>query len=371
MSAGCLYITGKKTEKWGRSMMKPWKAGKRLVPLFAGLPLLLSACGREDLSVLRPQGTVAEGQLGLIKLSVTIMVAVMVIVFAIAAYVWIKYRRRPGQNEVPKQVEGNFKLEIIWTAIPLVLVLILAVATVQKVFAYGEDYSKDKDAVKVKVTSHLFWWEFNYPDYGITTAQDLIIPTGKKIALELKTADVLHSFWVPSLAGKTDTNTDGTVNKAWLEADKEGVYLGKCAELCGPSHAFMEFKVKAVSDDSFNKWVDAMKAPAVLPEDPAVAEVFKKQCLTCHAVGDQGGPSGPNLTGIGSRETVASILLNEEGSGKPVDGKPVKDNLVEWLQDPQKVKPGNKMPQPKEDLGLSDEEIDAIAQYLADYKLSY
>lgn len=352
-------------------MMKPWKAVKRLAPMLAGLALLLSACGREDLSVLRPQGTVAEGQLGLIKLSITIMVVVMLIVFGIAAYVWIKFRRKPGQKEVPKQVEGNFKLEVIWTAIPLVLVLILGAVTVQKIFAYGEDYSGDKNAVKVKVTSHLFWWEFNYPDYGVTTAQDLIIPTGKKIALELKTADVLHSFWVPSLAGKTDTNTDGTINKMWLESKKDGVYLGKCAELCGPSHALMEFKVKSVSDEVFKQWVESMKAPAVLPEDPAVAEVFKNQCLTCHAVGDQGIAVGPNLTGMGSRETVASILLNEEGDGHYEGSKPVKDNLVEWLTDPQKVKPGNKMPNPKEDLGLSDEEIDAIAQYLADYKLSY
>ncbi|RRJ63744.1 cytochrome c oxidase subunit II [Paenibacillus oralis] len=352
-------------------MMKPWKVVKRLLPLFAGLSLLLSACGREDLSVLRPQGPVAEGQLGLIKLSISIMIVVMLIVFGIAAYVLVKYRRKPGQTEVPKQVEGNFKLEIIWTAIPLVLVLILAVATVQKVFAIGEDYSKDKNAVKIKVTSHQFWWEFTYPDYGITTAQDMVIPTDKKIALELKTADVLHSFWVPSLAGKIDTNTDGTINKAWLEASNEGVYLGKCAELCGKSHAFMEFRVKAVSDDSFNKWVDSMKAPVQTIADPELAEVFKTQCLSCHAVGDQGGPVGPNLTGIGSRETVASILHNAEGSGKSVDGKPIKDNLVEWLTDPQKVKPGNKMPSPKEDLGLSDDQIEAIADYLANSKLSY
>lgn len=351
--------------------MKPWKAVKRLLPLFVGLSLLLSACGREDLSVLRPQGPVAEGQLGLIKLAITIMVAVMLIVFGIAAYVWIKFRRKPGQNEIPKQVEGNFKLEVIWTAIPLVLVIILGVFTVQKVFAFGENYSSDKNAVKVKVTSHLFWWEFSYPDYGVTTAQDLIIPTGKKIALELKTADVLHSFWVPSLAGKTDTNTDGTINNAWFEASKEGVYLGKCAELCGPSHAFMEFKVKAVNQESFDNWVAAMKAPAVLPEDPAVAEVFKTQCLSCHAVGDQGLPVGPNLTGIGSREAIAGILLNAEGEGRPENGKPIRDNLVDWLKDPQGVKPGNKMPAPKEDLGLTDTEIEAIADYLADYKLTY
>lgn len=352
-------------------MMKSWKAVRRLLPLFAMLSLILSACGREDLSVLRPQGPVAQGQLGLITLSITIMVAVMLVVFGIAAYVWIKFRRKPGETEIPKQVEGSHKLEILWTAIPLVLVLILAVATVQKVFAFGEDYSKDANAVKVKVTSHLYWWEFTYPDYGITTAQDLIIPTGKKIALELKTADVLHSFWVPSLGGKTDTNTDGTINKAWLEADHEGVFLGKCAELCGTSHAFMEFKVKAVSQESFERWIESMKAPVQTIEDPALAEVFKTQCLSCHAVGDQGGPLGPNLTGIGNRETVASILHNAEAAGNPINGKPVKDNLVEWLTDPQKVKPGNKMPSPKEDLGLTDAEIEGIAEYLANSTLSY
>ncbi|WP_212940127.1 cytochrome c oxidase subunit II [Paenibacillus antibioticophila] len=351
-------------------MMKPWKGIKRLLPLLA-MSLLLSACGREDLSVLRPQGTVAQGQFDLIILSISIMVVVMLVVFAIAAYVWIRFRRKPGQQDVPKQVEGNFKLEVVWTAIPLVLVLILGVFTVQKIFAYGEDYWNDKNAVRVQVTAHLFWWEFSYPDYGITTAQDMIIPTGKKIALELKTADVLHSFWVPSLAGKTDTNTDGTVNKAWIEAEQEGVYLGKCAELCGQSHAFMEFKVKSVSEESFNAWVESMKAPAVLPEDPAVAEVFRTQCLSCHAVGDQGGPIGPNLTGIGSRETVASILLNSEGSGNAVDTRPVQENMEAWLKDPQKWKPGNRMPDPKEDLGLTDAEIEAIAKYLADYKLSY
>lgn len=352
-------------------MMKPWKAVKRLAPLFIGLALLLSACGREDLSALRPQGPVAEGQLGLITLSISIMIVVMLVVFVIAAYVLVKFRRRPGQNEVPKQVEGSHKLEIIWTAIPLVLVLILGVVTVQKIFAYGEDYSADKNAVKVKVSAHLFWWEFTYPDYGITTAQDLVIPTGKKIALELRTMDVLHSFWVPSLAGKTDTNTEGNINKAWLEASKEGVYLGKCAELCGQSHAFMEFKVKAVSQESFDGWVQSMKAPVQTIQDPELAEVFKTQCLTCHAIGDQGGPSGPNLTGIGSRETVASILLNEGGSSNAADTKPVKDNLIQWLQDPQKVKPGNKMPDPKGDLGLTDEQIEGIAEYLANNKLSY
>jgi cytochrome c oxidase subunit 2 len=184
----------------------------------------------------------------------------------------------------------------------------------------------------------------------------------------LKTADVLHSFWVPSLAGKMDTNPDGTLNKFSFSAPNEGVYRGKCAELCGRSHAFMEFKVKAVSQESFDKWVNEMKAPAVLPEDTQLAEKFKTNCLSCHAVGDQGGPVAPNLTGIGGKQSVAGILLNQ-GEGQE-DGNPVLDNMKEWLHDPQSVKPGNTMPNPK-DLGLTDEEIDGIAEYLANYKLDY
>lgn len=348
--------------------MKRWQAVKRLLPLLAMFALVLSGCGREDLSVLRPQGPVAQGQLDLIKLSISIMVVVMVVVFAIAAYVLVKFRRKKGQDEVPEQVEGNFKLEVIWTAIPLLLVLILAVPTIQKVFAYDQIDWNDPEAVKVEVTGHQFWWEFYYPDHDIRTAQELVIPVGKKIAFQLKTNDVLHSFWVPSLGGKRDTNTEGTVNYLTLIADNENTYIGKCAELCGASHAYMEFRVKAVDDATFDAWVNAFKQPAVLPADTELAEKFRTNCLSCHAVGDQGGPIGPSLTGIGSRETIASILLNDISGAE--GSKPVKDNLVEWLMDPQAVKPGNTMPDPK-DLGFSDEEIEQIAEYLANYKLDY
>ena len=348
--------------------MKRWQVMKRLLPMLAMFSLLLAGCGREDLSVLKPQGPVAQGQFDLIKLSISIMFVVLVVVFAITAYVLIKFRRKAEQTEMPKQVEGNFKLEIIWTVIPLILVLILAVPTVKEVFAFGEDHANDKDAIQVKVTSHQYWWEFEYPQYDVTTAQDLIIPTNKKIAFELKTADVIHSFWVPSLSGKMDTNPDGTINRFSFSAPNEGVYRGKCAELCGPSHGFMEFKVKSVSPESFENWVAAMKQPMIAIEDAALAETFKNQCLTCHAVGDQGGVGGPSLTGMGSKESVASMLLNSESND---EGNPVKDNLKEWLTDPQSVKPGNKMPSPKEDMGLTDEEIDGIAEYLANYKLVY
>lgn len=343
-------------------MMNRWRVMKRLIPLLAGMALLLSACGRDDLSTLKPQGPVAEEQFNLMKLSISIMTLVVVVVFAICIYVLIRFRRRKGDNTIPKQVEGNHKLEIIWTVIPLILLLILGVPTINTVFGLSKDYSKDKDALQVKVTAHQYWWEFEYPEYGIVTAQELVVPTGKKVSFELASADVKHSFWIPSIGGKMDTNT-GVTNRMFLEFPKEGIFRGKCAELCGPSHSLMDFKAKAVDQASFDRWVAAMKSPAVVPEDAKIKEAFESKCLSCHAVGEtNSGASAPNLTGVGSRETIGGILYNDE--------KPIEDNLKEWITDPQSVKPGATMPSAK-DVGLTDEELDGISKYLANYKIDY
>ena len=342
---------------------------KRLLPL-AGLALLLSACGREDLSALNPQGPVADELFDLVMLAIYIMTLVSVVVFAITIYVLIRFRRRKGDTSLPKQVEGNHKLEIIWTVIPIILVMILGVATVKTTFSLAKDYSDDPDAVQVKVIAHQYWWEFQYPQYGITTAQELVVPTGKKIMFELVAADVKHSFWIPAIGGKMDTNT-GVTNRMYLEFPKEGVYRGKCAELCGPSHALMDFKAKSVSPDSFNRWVEAMKAPAVLPADENLAQAFTAKCLACHAVGDQGGFGGPDLTGIGSKQTVAGILFNSDVVAEPQpEDKTTVENLIRWITNPQEVKPGNMMPSAAQ-LGLTQEEIEGIAKYLAEYKLDY
>ncbi|MBB6674466.1 cytochrome c oxidase subunit II [Cohnella nanjingensis] len=345
-------------------MMNRWRVMKRLLPLAAGMILLLSACGREDLSTLNPQGPVAQKQFDLMTLSISIMALVVVVVFAICIYVLIRFRRRKGDKTVPKQVEGNHTLEIIWTVVPIILLLILGVPTINTVFGLSKDYSKDPKALQVTVTSHQYWWEFEYPEYGIKTGQELVVPTGKKIQFKLASADVTHAFWIPSIGGKIDTNAGtGTTNKLYLEFPKEGVFRGKCAELCGPSHSLMDFKAKAVSQASFDRWVAAMKAPAVMPEDSKIKEAFENKCLTCHAVGENNaGSSAPNLTGIGSRQTIAGILYNDE--------KSTEENIKEWVTDTQKVKPGNMMPSAK-DLDLTQEELDGIAKYLADYKLDY
>ncbi|WP_028596732.1 cytochrome c oxidase subunit II [Paenibacillus assamensis] len=351
-------------------MMKRWQFSKRLLPLLAGLVLLLSACGREDLSTLNPQGSIAQSQFDLMKLSIGIMTGVVVIVFGLSVYVLVRYRRKPGDKSIPKQVEGSHKLEIIWTVIPIILLVILAVPTLKYVFAFAEDYSKDENAVKVKVTAYQYWWEFEYPEYKIRTAQDLVIPYGKKIAVELSTKDVLHSFWIPSLAGKMDTNRidsldKGNKNKMHFDAPEENVYRGKCAELCGPSHAYMDFKVKSVSQETFDAWVKEMQAPAKpFTGDAAVAEVFKQSCLSCHAVENE-PKTAPNLKGIGSREAVAGILLNREKASESLDQAKIEDHLRKWIKETDDVKPGNKMGVIK----LTDPELDQIVDYLANYKL--
>jgi cytochrome c oxidase subunit 2 len=350
-----------------RVLKKRWLHWLRMTSLLAAAALLLTACGRADLSPLNPQGEVAKEQLNIMKISISIMILVVAVVFAIAIYVLIRYRRRPGNDGIPVQVEGNHKLEIVWTVIPLLLLVILGVPTVQTVFAQAKDYSKDEDAIIINVTAHQYWWKFEYPDEGIVTAQEMVVPKNRTIVIEAKTADVLHSFWVPALAGKIDTNPAGNVNRMYFKTpDKTGIFLGKCAELCGPAHALMDFKVKVVDEQSYANWLSAMKAPAVLPEDPAIAEAFEKKCLSCHAVGDKGVPVYPNLTGMGDRETVAGILVNTDNPKYKNEGS-VYDNLYRWLKNPQEVKPGNLMPT----VELTEEELQGIARYLADYKLNY
>lgn len=338
--------------------MNRWHVVKRLLPLLMGMALLLSACGSADLSTLNPQGPIAEEQLDLMKLSITIMIFVVLVVFFLSVYVLIRFRRRPGQTGIPVQVEGNHKLEIIWTAIPILLLIIIGIPTVKSVFGLAKDYSKDANALVVKVTAHQFWWEFEYPKYGIKTSEDLVIPTDKTIQFELTSADVIHSFWIPSLGGKMDTNP-GITNKMYLSAPKPGVYKGKCAELCGFSHALMDFKVKAVTPSEFDTWVTQIKAPAAPMTDAALNEVFTKQCLSCHAV-DQSKPSPfPNLAGIGDRETIAGILYRDANHT-------TEDLLKKWIADPQKVKPGTKMPK----VDLTEQELEGISKYLAGLKLN-
>ena len=324
------------------------------MPLFAVLALLLTGCGDPTLSALDPKGPVANEQRNMMILSFGIMLVVLAAVFLIYIYVIIRFRQRKGQTGIPKQVEGSHVLEIIWTVVPIILLVILAVPTVYYTFKHSQDYTQDKDSLHVKVTGHQFWWQFEYPDQGINTAQDLYIPVGKRVAFELTTADVNHSFWVPSLGGKIDTNPgEKNVNVLYLQADEPGEYKGKCAELCGASHALMDFKVVAVSEAEFNQWVSKMTAPKTVSADAAKGEqVFKDNCLSCHAVNAAGAGLGPNLNGFANRTRIAGFLAHDD------------EKLKEWIRDPQAVKPGAKMPAVK----LDETQLNDVVKYLNSLK---
>jgi len=343
-------------------MMNRFKFVKRILPLLAMLMLLLTGCGDPNLSALHPRGPVAREQLDLIILSLGIMIFVLVVVFAIYFYVLIRFRKRKGDDSIPEQVEGNHILEIIWTVVPIILLLIIAVPTVQYTFKHATDYRKDKDAVHIQVIAHQFWWQFKYGDYEINTAQEIYIPVKKTISFDINSGDVNHAFWVPSLGGKIDANPgDGSVNHLYLEADEPGIYLGECAELCGASHALMNFKVKAVTQAEFDAWIQKMKAPlAQVPAEAAAGEsVFKNNCLSCHAIESNGGGFGPNLNGFANRIKVAGVLDHNDA------------NLTAWIKDPNAVKPGTLMPivQDKETgKPLDDAKIADLVKYLNTFK---
>ncbi|WP_077325945.1 cytochrome c oxidase subunit II [Virgibacillus siamensis] len=335
--------------------MKGWMGKSRIFFLLSMLALLLAGCGKENLTALKPKGYGAETSMDLILLTTVIMLFVFAVVVLVYVTVLVRFRKKKGQKDfIPKQVEGNKTLETIWTVIPIILLLIIAVPTVIATFDLA-DNTKAKDHLNVEVTGNQYWWHFNYKGQKIQTSQDLYIPVGEKVYLNMKSSDVIHSFWVPSISGKMDVNP-ANENTMYIKAFEEGVYYGKCAELCGPSHSLMDFKVIAVSKDEFNQWVKDMKNvdPKAKPESKVAQEgqqLFQQNnCMGCHAIGSSPAQVAPNLTNFGDRSQIAGIL------------DPTKENLVKWIMDPESVKPGNKMTGKYPD--VSKEEASKIAEYL-------
>ncbi|WP_205135653.1 cytochrome c oxidase subunit II [Virgibacillus halotolerans] len=339
--------------------MKGWMGKFKALFLLSSLALFLTGCGKENLTALVPKGYGAKSSMDLIILTTVIMSFVLLAVMIFFVIVLVRFRKKKGQEDyIPKQVEGNQTLETIWTIIPIILVIIMGVPTVIATFDLA-DASKADEHINVDVTGNQYWWHFDYGEDEFQTSQDLYIPTGEKVYLHLKSSDVIHSFWVPSLSGKLDVNPENE-NTMFLEAHEEGVYWGKCAELCGPSHSLMDFKVIAVSPDDYEQWAKDMNDfdPEAKPKDTVAQEgqeLFEeKSCMGCHAVGSSPVATGPNLTDFGNRTKIAGIL------------EPTKENLVDWIQDPEKIKPGNEMTGKYP--SLSDDEADKIAEYLLQLK---
>src|SRR5690625_1650427 len=339
--------------------MKGWMGKFKSLFLLSTLALVLAGCGRDNLTALVPKGYGAESSMNLIILSTVVMLFVFLVVMLVYTIVLIRFRKKKGQEDyIPKQVEGNKTLETVWTVIPIILVLILAIPTVAATFDLADD-SASGDGINIDVTGNQYWWHFEYDDEEITTSQDMYIPVDTKVYLNLFSEDVTHSFWVPTLSGKLDVNIENE-NTMFFEAYEEGVFYGKCAEFCGDSHAKMDFKVVVVSQEEFDQWVDDTKGfDADSLELDSVAQEGKdlfeaNNCMGCHAIGDEykaeNVPVGPDLTNIGSRSRFAGVML------------PTKENLSTWIQDPESIKPGNLMTGNYPE--LSDDEADKIAEYL-------
>ncbi len=235
------------------------------VALLGALALGLAACGETyPNSTFNPNTEYNAAIDALWDRLLFLGTAVFIVVEIALVYTIFRYRRRPDGG-IPKQVHGNTALEIAWTAIPAVILIFVAIPTVRTIFKTQAKAAPD--ALQVEVIGHQWWWEFKYPQYGITTANELYLPNGRTVNFQLKTFDVLHSFWIPQLGGKRDLISNKT-NFLWFTPNKDlpsSAWNGFCAEFCGPSHANMKFRVYTVTPDEFERWQQHQTRPAVFP----------------------------------------------------------------------------------------------------------
>lgn len=254
---------------------------------------------------------------------------VFVLVEALLLYVVVKFRRRPGQAE-PRHVHGNTTLEVLWTAIPAVILVFIAVPTVRTIFR--TQAKARPGALQVEVIGHQWWWEFRYPEYNITTANELYIPTGRTVNFALKTADVLHSFWIPALSGKRDLIANHT-NYLWFTPDSvpgTQSFNGHCAEYCGASHANMKFRVYTVTPAQFASWTKGQQQVAAFgavaspgqtsspatPGDSAAARATARQGGQANA-GPEGATNNPAVSPDVAARNNPSPTVNASGAGTP------------------------------------------------------
>ena len=282
---------------------------------------------------------------------------IFLVVAGVGVYAIVRFRRRPGDDgSEPPQVYGSRQIELAWTVVPLLIVVVLFLVTARYIFGI-EGRAAPAGALEVTVVGHQWWWEIRYPKLGIVTANELHVPASDPTSpmptfLTLQSADVIHSFWIPQLAGKMDVIPNKT-NRLWIEPVVPGTYVGQCAEYCGLQHAGMLLRVTVHAPDDFARWAAAQQGPA--RDDPAAhrgRELFASlACINCHTVrGTRAdGVFGPDLTHLMSRATIgAGVVPN------------TRETLRAWIEDPAALKPGALMPAMK----LSGGEVDAVTAYL-------
>lgn len=394
--------------------------------------VLLSGCWWEmngHQSTIDVEGPVARDQLQVFYTTCWVTLVIFLLVGGALAYATLKFRARGGEEEQaapPEQSHGNPLVEISLIAASVFALVIIAVPTLRAIwYDYDVPAAEKADAFQITATGFQWWWKFEYPteqtapdkdgNRGIvTTANEMVIPAGRPVRIELRTMDVIHSFWVPKLAGKVDMMPNRP-NHMWLQADHPGYYWGQCAQYCGDSHAVMRFRVIALDAKEFAAWLENQKENArtvsvaqgeriekarpvfaswkpnqtgfptgdrldVSPldawrakqfpekdEDPALIargrHLFQvKTCAGCHNVrGQEGvGIAYPDLTHVGARTTIAGGLLENNT-----------ENLTRWITNPGVVKPGNKMWADgylKNNIHLTPDDVAALVAYVQSLK---
>ena len=410
------------------------------------LALIMAGCSKADMTVrqstLDPKGPVAKVQYDVFMDTVWLVVVLFILVGGLLVYAVIKFRARPGDEDAPRIEEGhgNPLVEIGLITASIGALVIIAIPTLSAIWydddvpaesvptsklsawyprleGAKENYAKvvEEQVLEIDVIGKQWWFRFEYPQLGLTSdakhtvPNEIVIPKGKAVRINLRSEDVIHSFWIPKIAGKVDL-MPGRKNIMWIQADQVGHYYGQCAEFCGDSHAYMLFRCEVVEPAAFDAWVKAQKAPAAEPTPGSKAakgkEIFAaKTCAMCHNISGQFGAGmfGPDLTHVASRKSLAGAWLdnrdpkaqlalekqekNTEAS-VPVDPVTLKANLIKWIgssgtshgadgKPTKDVKPGNRMHYYAmfnvAGLNVSKqqftaEELDCLAEYLLTLK---
>ncbi len=352
--------------------------------------ILLTACGENSPSILNTFGPVAADESVLFWVILIVSSIVFIGVEGTLVFSIFRFRERPGAPN-PVQRHGNLTLEMAWTAIPTVVLFVVLFFTIRGLIQVSpQSQPSDPNTVNVTVVGHQWWWEFDYDQYSVDTADVLQVPANTVIHLNLFSNNVIHSFWVPALTGKTDV-IPGHNNTKWFVANSSAVgktFTGLCAEYCGTQHANMRFEVKVVTMNQFKTWISEQQQQAVTPAASSLAAqgeaVFKSTCTGCHGIVgvdiksypntekncNDSDPKdlnsadclvGPNLTHFGNRDLIAGgVLTNNKDQCNPTDPKLFQHcNLAKWLQDPQAIKPGNDMI-----INLNQTQIRELVAYL-------
>jgi cytochrome c oxidase subunit 2 len=312
------------------------------------------ARAQEPGSTLDPAGPPARAIADLFNIVLVMSAGVALLVWGLLFYCLWRFRARPGAP-IPRQVQGNLRLEIGWTLAPVVVLAVLAALELPIIFGAA---APRPNALTVVATGYRFWWGFEYPDQGIVTANELHIPVGVPVRVQLRSEDVIHALWIPRLNGKIDM-VPGQTNELWLHADAPDTYLGQCSELCGIQHAGMLLRVIAEPQAQFDAWAARERAPAAAPASDLARQgqqVFQTYaCGDCHGIQGTAAVArvGPNLTHVASRQTLAAGVIPN-----------TPEDLRRWLDNPQVVKPGAFMPT----FRLSDAELTALTAYLEELR---